>query len=151
MRTRNSWLGSASLYILANYYLAVYGGVMFQGGKVTVRISIPKDLILFLIAIVIFGLGCTYYLESLGFPTEISENQESNLQQAIERMESSEVREAEIFEVFKSQSELVDSMNNMIQQTISFQKTFGWVILTFLTWHLLSLIRYEKKVRQNET
>jgi Tfp pilus assembly protein PilO len=124
---------------------------MFQGGKVTVRISIPKDLILFLIAIVIFGLGYTYYLESLGFPTEISENQESNLQQAIERMESSEVREAEIFEVFKSQSELVDSMNNMIQQTISFQKTFGWVILTFLTWHLLSLIRYEKKVRQNET
>jgi hypothetical protein len=124
---------------------------MFQGDKVTVRISIPKDLILFLIAIVIFGLGCTYYLESLGFPTEISENQESNLQQAIERMESSEVREAEIFEVFKSQSELVDSMNNMIQQTISFQKTFGWVILTFLTWHLLSLIRYEKKVRQNET
>jgi len=125
--------------------------LVLQGGKVTVRISIPKDLILFLIAIVIFGLSCTYYLESLGFPTEISENQESNLQQAIERMESSEVREAEIFEVFKSQSELVDSMNNMIQQTISFQKTFGWVILTFLTWHWLSLIRYEKKVRQNET
>ena len=125
--------------------------LVLQGGKVTVRISIPKDLILFLIAIVIFGLSCTYYLESLGFPTEISENQESNLQQAVERMESSEVREAEIFEVFKSQSELVDSMNNMIQQTISFQKTFGWVILTFLTWHWLSLIRYEKKVRQNET
>jgi hypothetical protein len=27
MRTRNSWLGSASLHILANYYLAVYCGV----------------------------------------------------------------------------------------------------------------------------
>jgi hypothetical protein len=26
--TRNSWLGSASLHILANYYLAVYCGVM---------------------------------------------------------------------------------------------------------------------------
>ena len=115
------------------------------------HISIPKDLILFLITIVILGLGGSYYLESLAFPTEISENQISNVQQAIERIEFSEVSGTEVFEVFKSQNELIDSMNNMIQQTISRQKTFGWVILTFLTWHLLSLIRYEKKVRQNET
>jgi hypothetical protein len=124
---------------------------MFQGVKVKAHISIPKDLILFLITIVILGLGGSYYLESLAFPTEISENQISNVQQAIERIEFSEVSGTEVFEVFKSQNELIDSMNNMIQQTISRQKTFGWVILTFLTWHLLSLIRYEKKVRQNET
>jgi hypothetical protein len=132
-------------------FLASYWGVMFQGVKVKAHISIPKDLILFLITIVILGLGGSYYLESLAFPTEISENQISNVQQAIERIEFSEVSGTEVFEVFKSQNELIDSMNNMIQQTISRQKTFGWVILTFLTWHLLSLIRYEKKVRQNET
>ncbi|MFT4940150.1 MAG: hypothetical protein ACI88A_003202 [Paraglaciecola sp.] len=65
---------------------------MFHGGKVKAHISIPKDLILFLIAIVTFGLSGSYYLESFVFPTKICKNQTSNLQQAIERIESSEVR-----------------------------------------------------------
>lgn len=118
-------------------------GVIFQGGSLSNRIVISKTSIYVLIFLALIQLGIAYYLEPVS--DDVISQQEVASKIKLETPDGSKLAV-----LFEAQQALIESKNDIISTSLSFQKTVGWLFLIFLVMHLVLLTRRSNAVNNNE-